>query len=106
MRINCVFAALTAVLFELVGASPTALAREVLRDPSPSPSGGSGVEAPPVGPPRWVDLEDFVPGHASPLLRSDPVVGLDSRLELITPPPRIQFDGAQRIPVDAGPASR
>ena len=65
---------------------------KVLLDPPPLPSGGSGVEGVP-GRPRWVELDDFVPGEAPPLRRSDPDLPMGPPLTMPTPPTGIAFDG-------------
>ncbi|MCH8152828.1 MAG: hypothetical protein IH830_10715 [Planctomycetes bacterium] len=64
----------------------------ILLDPPPVPSGGSGVEAGPPGPPRWVELDDFVLGDAPPpLLRSDPELPVEMAFGP-PPQPRVAFD--------------
>ncbi|MCH7849446.1 MAG: hypothetical protein IIB53_13910 [Planctomycetes bacterium] len=65
---------------------------EVLLDPPPLPSGGSGVEVVP-GKPRWVALDDFVPGEAPPLRRSDPGLPIAPPLTMPTLTPDVAFDG-------------
>lgn len=64
----------------------------VLRDPPPRPSGGSGVDAGPLGEPEWVviDMERGSRAAAPPLLRSDPEVAVAA-----TPEPIVTCKGVQ-----------
>ncbi len=86
--------------------APGGTARWVLMDPPPQPSGGSGVEADPVGEPTWIELQDFVPGAPPPAIQqSDPVQSDEDGGPRVTPVPSINVDGvvnspATRVPPD------
>ncbi|UCG34487.1 MAG: thrombospondin type 3 repeat-containing protein [Phycisphaerales bacterium] len=73
-----------------------------LMDPPPRPSAGSGAELAEEGMPRWITLDDFVPGQAPPpLLQSDPIQPDDRGLR--TPAPRTNWTGVVNNPATIVP---
>jgi len=78
--------------------------RTVLVDPSPLPSGGSGVDGGLEGSAHWAELDDFVAGiPASALLQSDPMEAFNESVEAFTPASRISFNGVINSPVTTVP---
>lgn len=70
-----------------------ALAERILTDPPPRPSAPSGAETavPLAATPRWVEIPDFVPVSAQPLLQSNPGEPKPA-IEMVTPPQTVGWD--------------
>lgn len=91
-KISLTTLAMASILLWVAASVSSADKAKVLLDPPPLPSGGSGIEVVP-GRPRWVELDDFVPGEAPPLRRSDPGLPIATPLTMTTLTPSIAFDG-------------
>ncbi|NIA21707.1 MAG: hypothetical protein GWP05_07020 [Anaerolineaceae bacterium] len=103
-------ALLVAAGWDAIGVEPVAAdeqapaPRLVPADPPPQPSAGSGRGGQPAGQPKWIELDDFVPGlQAAPLESSGASLPEVPQPKSPSAAPRVSFNGVINSPVTGTP---